>query len=232
MIHPQSLLNPRQPPKTGQLLRTYGDINDISWPSSPAALWTNKLTGDGKLKDLSGNENHGTITGALFVNGPWGKCLQFDGVDDLIQVADSASLNPAMISIVALLNPNSGYGVVLSKNSIGSQYYCYWDGATNHRMSLGVKNTLGVGGELYSAYIYSGEFSLWVGIWNGTTLKVKTDAHPEATYSFSGTLKTTDGVIKIGATGMPWGGKLAALGIYDRDLSSERAALFSQLSRD
>jgi hypothetical protein len=69
--------------RLGQSLSNlYGDINNISWPSGPSGLWTNQLTSDGKLADLSGNGNHGTISGATFRAGPWGPCLYFDGVDD------------------------------------------------------------------------------------------------------------------------------------------------------
>jgi len=50
---------------------------------------------DGNAKDASGNGNHGTVNGATLVAGRDGKAngaYHFDGVDDTITVADSASL--------------------------------------------------------------------------------------------------------------------------------------------
>jgi len=44
------------------------------------------------LQDFSGYGNHGTIHGAKWVEGKFGKALSFDGVDDYVEVADSASL--------------------------------------------------------------------------------------------------------------------------------------------
>ena len=41
--------------------------------------------GDGNTaRDLSKNNNHGTITGATYVKGVFGTALEFDGVDDMI----------------------------------------------------------------------------------------------------------------------------------------------------
>lgn len=47
----------------------------------------------GQLLDSSPNANHGTIYGATEVDGPLGRCLSFDGVDDYCIVAHSDSLN-------------------------------------------------------------------------------------------------------------------------------------------
>jgi len=50
--------------------------------------------GDGLIThDISGNRNHGTISEAAWTDdGEHGMCLTFDGEDDLISVADDASL--------------------------------------------------------------------------------------------------------------------------------------------
>ncbi|GAI13042.1 unnamed protein product, partial [marine sediment metagenome] len=50
----------------------------------------------GVLNDLSGNGNQGTIhdnEGDQWVDGKYGKALQFDGVDDYVSVASSDSLD-------------------------------------------------------------------------------------------------------------------------------------------
>jgi len=49
--------------------------------------------------DTSGNDNHGTIYGATWVDSPYGKALSFDGVDDYIRVLDSPSLRNDEITV-------------------------------------------------------------------------------------------------------------------------------------
>ena len=57
-------------------------------------LWLKFDEGVGlKAYDLSQYRNHGTIYGATWVEGKFGKALQFDGVDDYVEVPDSASLD-------------------------------------------------------------------------------------------------------------------------------------------
>jgi hypothetical protein len=58
----------------------------------PASVQAQNETGlvgewhfDGDAKDSSGNGNDGTIYGATFVEGKFGKALSFDGVDDYVR---------------------------------------------------------------------------------------------------------------------------------------------------
>ena len=56
------------------------------------AYWSLDGTGDEAL-DMSGNGNNAPITGATRVDGKVGGALEFDGVDDIIIVPDSDSLD-------------------------------------------------------------------------------------------------------------------------------------------
>ena len=57
-------------------------------------LWLKFDEGVGlKAYDLSQYRNHGTIYGATWVEGKFGKALQFDGVDDYVVINDSPELN-------------------------------------------------------------------------------------------------------------------------------------------
>ena len=51
------------------------------------------LTTDGKMKDLSGHGNHGTISGATDVAGIVGRARQFNGIADYVEVPDSSDLH-------------------------------------------------------------------------------------------------------------------------------------------
>ena len=85
---------------------------------------------DGDAKDTSGNGNDGTIYGATWVDGKLGKALSFDGVDDYVEVLDSASLDITdKITIEAWIKPNhiqsTDYPTIFSKHigiSPGAQY--------------------------------------------------------------------------------------------------------------
>ena len=56
-------------------------------------LWLKFNEGSGSVvKDSSFYNNHGTIYGAVYTDGKFGKALRFDGVDDYVEVADSPSL--------------------------------------------------------------------------------------------------------------------------------------------
>ena len=56
-------------------------------------LWLKFNEGSGNIAyDSSFYNNHGTIYGATWTDGKFGKALKFDGVDDYVEVPDSESL--------------------------------------------------------------------------------------------------------------------------------------------
>jgi hypothetical protein len=57
------------------------------------AIWHFDKGSETTAEDSSGNENHGIISGATWTTGLLGSALEFDGTDDYIEVANSASLD-------------------------------------------------------------------------------------------------------------------------------------------
>ena len=58
--------------------------------------------------DISGNGNNGAISGATRSTGKYGGGLQFDGVNDLVTIADSASLDlTKAMTLEAWVSPRS-----------------------------------------------------------------------------------------------------------------------------
>jgi uncharacterized repeat protein (TIGR01451 family) len=94
----------------------------------PASVQAQSETGlvgewhfDGDAKDSSGNGNDGTIYGASFVEGKFGKALSFDGVNDYVRILNSNSLDITdKISIDTWIEPfdkqPNDYPTVLSKH--------------------------------------------------------------------------------------------------------------------
>jgi len=72
---------------------SYGKIA----PASAVGVW---LFNDGKgniAKDASGKGNDGTLkNGPAWIDGKFGKALQFDGVDDYVDIADTDKLSGVM----------------------------------------------------------------------------------------------------------------------------------------
>jgi len=74
-------------------------------------LWLKLNEGSGNIAyDSSFYNNHGTIHGATWVDGKFGKALSFDGVDDYVEVPDSPELKPTEWTIVVWVKHNYPLG--------------------------------------------------------------------------------------------------------------------------
>ncbi len=113
----------------GQLGSTSdNDDNDPSWVDSPLATTL--------AIDSSSNENHGTIYGATFVDGEFEQALQFDGIDDYVNIPDDPSLDiSGDITLEAWFKitdfTSNPHMHILAKDNIGQRSYtigvnCWW----------------------------------------------------------------------------------------------------------
>jgi len=92
-------------------------------------------------KDSSPYGNHGTIYGATRVRGIIGKALSFDGVDDYVEVPDSASLQDIKkITVVAWIYPYTGYGQeyprIVEKGNV--EPFRFYITASNGKLTVGL----------------------------------------------------------------------------------------------
>lgn len=91
--------------------------------------------------DSSPQSNTGTITEALWVSGKrLGKALDFDGVNDRVNVTGHTSLEPSKISIEAWVKvdtlPSAAYGVVVGKQDAAAAVNGYvFFGTTGNKFS-------------------------------------------------------------------------------------------------
>ncbi|GEM_PF-3717390 len=85
----------------------------------------------GNADDLSGNNNHGMITGASFINDRFDRCnsaMLFDGVNDKIDVDPAPSLDLSEWTISCWVKPTgtpNGYNVIMGKNENNNNKYNY-----------------------------------------------------------------------------------------------------------
>ncbi len=67
------------------------------------------------IEDQSQYHNDGTCHGAVPCNGPGNLALKFDGINDRVAVADSASLRVSAVTIAAWVKVDAAIGYVLAK---------------------------------------------------------------------------------------------------------------------
>src|SRR3989344_5052527 len=86
---------------------------------------------DGTASDSSGNSNNGTVNGATAVVGKVGSgAMSFDGVDDIIEVTQSSSINDPLALTVSVWAKQStlktnGYYISKADNSSGGHGWSF-----------------------------------------------------------------------------------------------------------
>jgi hypothetical protein len=207
---------------------------------------------NGNANDASGNNNHGVVNGATLTTDRFGNlnsAFSFDGLDDLIQVPDAASLNPTGAMSVALYFNASQNGVQTLIGKIGfsqgvaTQFQVAMDFALFPGVLFGVNpisnGCLGV--PLNAAYANTGgplQTNRWycvVGTFDNGTINIYLDGLLIQTVNagFTQLNRCANADIQIGSwwAGDPqrFRGKIDDIRIYDRALNvQEVQALCSQ----
>jgi len=121
--------------------------------------------GDGTTAyDNSGNNNDGTIHGASWTEGKYGSALNFDGDDDYVEVADSDSLRPNEITILAWIKPSSltNDKHIVTKSAVGTIYCSYGFRLHNNKLQY---------------WMYDGSQDIWT---------TSTDVLPDTSWHYVG----------------------------------------------
>jgi len=195
------------------------------------------LKGGDHLHDFSPYKNHGDIKGAKWVDGRYGWALDFDGVDDIVDMGqpsvltssglgDSLTLTcwikstqaaTASKSYVGMREEDSNdiYGFVEDRGAILPYFYIDATGGD-------------VKAYLSSHFILDGNWHLLTGVYNGSDVLFYVDGELKASETTSGELDSvTDAHFTVGsryhADGDPtqnYAGKIDEVRIYNRALSS------------
>jgi chitodextrinase len=212
-------------------LSAYSNVAGGTTPAAPPAtgLVAAYAFAEGSgttVTDFSGNGNTGTISGATWTTqGKYGNALSFDGVNDLVVINGSASLNvSSAMTLEAWIYPaasQSGWRTILQK-----QVDAYFLNASH---SGGPLRPAG-GATINSSVRYVGASSAspvntWTHValtFNGSTLQLYVNGSPVASQSTSGTIQTTSNALRIGGN-VPYGeyfnGRIDEVRVYNRALT-------------
>ncbi len=207
----------------------------IAYYQPPAPDWFDGLVGYWKFDDgegtiafdSSGYGNNGTINGPVWIGGKYGWALDFDGVNDWVEVPKNPSLNIVNGITVAAwvyLKASTVSGVILSS---------WWDGTEPDR---------GIGLSLLPGYFYFGVIddnncllvpfsfgiNMWyylVATWDGSVSKAYVNGVEIGSRSTSGSFTNQNVNLGIGSDINPFAwcfnGTIDEVTIYNRALSQE-----------
>jgi hypothetical protein len=150
--------------------------------------------------DASGAGNAGTISGATRVaGGKFGAALSFDGINDMVTVSDSNSLDlsPAM-TLEAWVNPTgSGWRTAVFKERPGGLAYGMYASTDTNRPSTEI--TTASGSELRGpAALPANAWSHLATTYDGATLRLYVNCAQVASKTASGSLNISSGALRIG----------------------------------
>lgn len=174
--------------------------------------------------DISGNSNTGTITGAAWTTGQYGGALSFDGIDDWVTVADSASLDLITgMTLSAWVFPSTTTNwrtVVMKEQATELAYSLYTSNGNEQPTSITFGSV---------KYYLSGSSALPLNAWTHITATYDGIQHrlylngvQVASSAVTGAIVVSTGVLRIGGNGI-YGeylaGKIDEVRIYNRALS-------------
>jgi hypothetical protein len=181
-------------------------------------------TGGTTTADESGNANTGSLNGPARTTGKNGSALSFDGLNDLVTVPDSASLDvTSALTMEAWVYPtsNSGYRTIVMKEKPGLYNWALYGSTTT-----GVPN-----GRVYTSadLDIKNPTKLTLNAWthvavtyDGATLRMYIGGQQTVTRAVTGPLTTSAGPLQIGGNSIwqEWfKGRLDDLRIYNRALT-------------
>ena len=195
-------------------------------PSGLVAAYAFAEASGTSVSDASGAGNHGTISGATRTTaGRFGAALSFDGVNDYVTIADSASLDlTTRMTLEAWVYPtaSSGWRTVVLKEIPGELSYAIYSRDDAARASgwgyIGAS-------PVSTASTSSVTLNAWTHLavtYDGAALRLYRNGALESTRAISGSLVTSSNPLRIGGN-LIWGeyfaGRIDEVRIYNRALT-------------
>jgi len=175
------------------------------------------LKGGDHLHDFSPNDNHGTLKNdPAWKDGSYGWALDFDGVDDYVEILDSDSLDVDYITMSFWVNPDvatpdAEQDIIDKWHDVNWQYLFryYTDGNGDFFLSIG--------GGFYNVTDITLNADEWQHItctYDGSEMKVYRNGEQVGSTSVSGTIDHTDSDLWISSNGYEFDGTITLVRIY------------------
>lgn len=218
---------------------TYGTQEYFKSTTSSGTIPTNGLVAyfpfNGNANDQSGNNNNGTVHGAILTadrHGISNRAYLFNGVDNYIEINHSSSLNLSQqisISFWAKLETESDY---YWPYHIIEKYGCWGTGQREDDVAWGVTTTTGEFSLFALNYDY-GRFYHFVMIYDGSKISIYTDGVLKESINATGTILQNSNNIYISRYNFGgnyfFDGVLDDFRIYNRALTQQEiTALYNE----
>jgi glucose/arabinose dehydrogenase len=196
-------------------------------PAAPSGLVAAYSFNEGSgtsVVDRSGTGNGGTVSGATWTTaGRYGGALTFDGVNDWVTIADSASLDVTRVTLEAWVRPTTLGGMwrtAVFKEQPGGMVYALYANQGSGQ-SLGQVN---VGGER-NAVGAAPALNTWTHLavtYDGSAVRLFVNGAAAGTAAVTGNIPISTGVLRIGGNGV-WAewfvGQIDEVRVYNRALT-------------
>ena len=205
---------------------TYTGSFGLTPPSAGLVAAYSFDSGSGStLADVSGTGNSGTISGASWsTQGRAGGALSFDGVNDLVTIADASSLDLTTgMTLEAWARPTTvtNWRTVLLKEQPGQLVYALYANNSGNRPSANI--FIGADRELRgSSRLTANSWTHLAATYDGATLRFFVNGTQVATLAVAGSIATSAGALRIGGNTV-WSewftGLIDDVRIYNRALT-------------
>jgi hypothetical protein len=200
-------------------------------PAEPTPILVAQYSFDDVATDSSGNANHGSVSGATYGVGKYNSALVFDGINDVVTVADSATLDVTHgFTLEAWVLPTSVAtdAAIIAKNP-DSKYFLHAsiDGFCGDNGVLGgFSETTSNGTACYATALTTGIWTHLALTYDRSNLILYKDGVAATTAAASTFLTASAGTLQIGGSGFGefFTGRIDEVRIYNYARSAVQVA--------
>ncbi|HYF38003.1 MAG TPA: putative Ig domain-containing protein, partial [Prosthecobacter sp.] len=227
-ISPSTLPGAAQYTPYSQSLAASGGTAPYAWsvsPALPAGAVSWWLAENGPGDALAAN--HGIMhNGVTYTTGAIGSAFNFDGVDDRVEAADSASLRPSVMTLEAWVKPAASgvpvNGVVAAKTTgtAGTDGYGFGQLGSSDAFGFWINDRAT---NRVTATLAPDVWSHVVATYDGSTMKLYVNGGLISSRSYSGAIVHSSSPLVIGNNGggaYAWSGGVDEVMLYNRAISA------------